>query len=107
MLLRWATFPISRARMAPKMSPRPQEIHPVSIEPTPTRTTAWRPFRGSRTSQRMPRFTMGWYATTNPVTRMMTICMAKVSRTQKPSYHAKAISAGLDPSDSQAVTAAT
>ena len=50
---------------------------------------------------------MGWYATTNPVTRMMTICMAKVSRTQKPSYQAKAISAGLDPSDSQAVTAAT
>ena len=107
MPLRCASFPISRARMAPKMSPRPHEIHPISIEPTPTSTTACRPFRGSPTSQRIPCLTRGWYATTNPVTRMMTICMAKVRRTQKPSYQARAISPGLDPSEKKAVTAAT
>ena len=102
-----ACFPISRARIAPKMSPRPQEIHPVSIEPTPTKTTACRPFLGSRTSARIIRFTRGWYATTFAVTRMITICMANCRRAQKPPYQESAISVTADPSEMNAAPAAT
>ena len=93
--------------IAPRMSPRPQEIHAVSIEPTPTRTTAWAPFLGIRTRPRISAFTRGWYATTLAVTRMITICMANCSKFQKPSYHEVAISVGADPSEMNAAEAAT
>ena len=86
---------------------RPQEIHAVSIDPTPTRTTACRPFLGIRARLTIRPFTHGWYATTFAVTRMITICMANCSRPQKPPYHDTAISVTPDPSEMNAAPAAT
>jgi len=72
--------------MAPIMRLNPQWTHASDIEMNPTNAAACAPEFGISASRWSIAFTRGWYAMTNPVIRMSTICIENPRNAQNPPY---------------------